>query len=270
MGKINALNKYQGQKLKRAMKRAAVISAKTLIKAYNKKEVAIKEKSKKEWVTETDVAVENIIIKELLKDYPKSNFMAEESGVNINDPEQITWIIDPIDGTNNFITKYPYFCISIAGYANNEIVSGCILNPLTNELFLAVKGQGAYLNNKKYKVSEEKKFSNLIYGTGFVISAPESVKKNMKNLQSIVGEIKSFRRTGSAALDLAYASCGRQHGYWQLLARPWDYAAGVLLIQEAGGIVSEVNGNKLNLKSQSLLASNNSKNHKKMISKLID
>ena len=92
----------------------------------------------------------------------------------------------------------------------------------------------------------------------------------MKNLKSIVGEIKSFRRTGSAALDLAYASCGRQHGYWQLLARPWDYAAGVILMQEAGGIVTEVNGKKLNLESKSLLASNNSKNHKKMISKLID
>ena len=136
--------------------------------------------------------------------------------------------------------------------------------------FLAVKGQGAYLNDKKYKVSDETRFSNLIYGTGFVISAPQSVKKNMKNLQSIVGEIKSFRRTGSAALDLAYASCGRQHGYWQLLARPWDYAAGVILMQEAGGIVTEVNGKKLNLESKSLLASNNSKNHKKMISKLID
>ena len=266
----NKLTKQQIIELKKAMTKAALISSKTLLKAYNKKNINFKEKSKKEWVTETDVEVERIIIRELLKDYPNSNFMAEESGINITDPEQITWIIDPIDGTNNFITKYPYFCISIAGYANNEIISGCILNPLTNELFLAVKGNGAYLNNKKYKVSDESKFSNLIYGTGFVISAPQSVKKNMKNLQNIVGEIKSFRRTGSAALDLAYASCGRQHGYWQLLARPWDYAAGVILIKEAGGIVTEVNGKELNLESKSLLASNNSKNHKKMISKLLD
>ncbi len=263
-------NRTQINKLKRVMKRAAIISGKHLMKAYKRKKVNITEKSKKEWVTETDLAVEKIIIKELIKDYPGSNFIAEESGTNISDPKQITWIIDPIDGTNNFITKYPYFCISIAGYISGEIISGCILNPLTNELFLAVKGQGAYLNNKKYKVSDETRFSNLIYGTGFVISAPQSVKKNMKNLQSIVGEIKSFRRTGSAALDLAYASCGRQHGYWQLLARPWDYAAGVILMQEAGGIVTEVNGKKLNLESKSLLASNNSKNHKKMISKLID
>jgi len=264
------LSKKQSVDLKKTMARAALIASKTLLKAYNKKNINFKEKSKKEWVTDTDVAVEKIIIRELLKDYPESNFMAEESGVNISDPAQITWIIDPIDGTNNFITKYPYFCISIAGYINNEIISGCILNPLTNELFLTVKGHGAYLNNKKYKVSDESKFSNLIYGTGFVISAPKSVKKNMKNLQNIVGEIKSFRRTGSAALDLAYASCGRQHGYWQLLARPWDYAAGVILMREAGGIVTEVNGNKLTLESKSLLASNNVKNHKKMINKLID
>ena len=151
------------------------------MKAYKRKKVNITEKSKKEWVTETDVAVEKIIIKELIKDYPGSNFIAEESGTNISDPEQITWIIDPIDGTNNFITKYPYFCISIAGYISGEIISGCILNPLTNELFLAVKGQGAYLNDKKYKVSDETRFSNLIYGTGFVISAPIGKKEYEKS-----------------------------------------------------------------------------------------
>ena len=138
-------NRTQINKLKRVMKRAAIISGKHLMKAYKRKKVNITEKSKKEWVTETDLAVEKIIIKELIKDYPRSNFIAEESGTNISDPKQITWIIDPIDGTNNFITKYPYFCISIAGYISGEIISGCILNPLTNELFLAVKGQGAYL-----------------------------------------------------------------------------------------------------------------------------
>ena len=133
--------KAQINKLKSVMKRAAITSGKHLIKAYRRKKVNFTEKSKKEWVTETDLAVEKIIIKELVKDYPNSNFMAEESGTNIKDPEQITWIIDPIDGTNNFITKYPYFCISIAGYSEGEIISGCILNPLNDELFLAVKGQ---------------------------------------------------------------------------------------------------------------------------------
>ncbi len=257
--------KAQINKLKSVMKRAAITSGKHLIKAYRRKKVNFTEKSKKEWVTETDLAVEKIIIKELIKDYPNSNFMAEESGTNIKDPEQITWIIDPIDGTNNFITKYPYFCISIAGYSEGEIISGCILNPLNDELFLAVKGQGAYLNHKKYKVSDETKFSSLIYGTGFVISNPASVKRNMKNLNAIIYNIKSFRRTGSAALDLANASCGRQHGYWQLLARPWDYAAGVILVREAGGIVTDVKGNDLTLKSKSILASNNKKNHNKII-----
>ena len=112
-------NRTQINKLKRVMKRAAMISGKHLMKAYKRKKVNITEKSKKEWVTETDLAVEKIIIKELIKDYPGSNFIAEESGTNISDPEQITWIIDPIDGTNNFITKYPYFCINIIKLKNN-------------------------------------------------------------------------------------------------------------------------------------------------------
>tara|TARA_B100000941_G_scaffold70062_1_gene47485 strand:+ start:6902 stop:7705 length:804 start_codon:yes stop_codon:yes gene_type:complete len=265
---MNNLTKNQALKMKRVMKRAALISSKVLLKAYSKKRINFKEKSKKEWVTETDLAVEKIIIKELLKDFPRSNFMAEESGTNIYDESQITWIIDPIDGTNNFITKYPYFCISIAGSINGEIISGCIYNPLTKELFLAIKNYGSTLNSKPYKVSDEIKFSNLIYGTGFVISVPDSVKKNMKNLNNIIYKIKSFRRTGSAALDLANVSSGRQHGYWQLLARPWDYAAGLILVKEAGGVVSDLNGNEINFKSKSILASNNIKNHKRIIKEL--
>ena len=262
---INYLAKSNIRKINNAMKRAALSSSKILMKSYNKKKIDAKEKTKKEWVTETDVAVEKIIIKELLNDYPNSNFMAEESGINISNENELTWIIDPIDGTNNFITKYPYFCISIAAYFNEEIIAGCIYNPLNNELFMASKNLGSTLNGKPYSVSEETKFSNLIYGTGFVISNPKSVRRNMKNLDKIIYNIKSFRRTGSAALDLANASCGRQHGYWQLLLRPWDYAAGVVLVREAGGIVTDIKGDKLTLDSDSLLASTNIKNHNKMI-----
>ena len=189
--------------------------------------------------------------------------------VNITKKQNITWIIHPIDGTNNFITRYPYFCISIAGYLNDNIISGAILNPLTSEFFFAIRNKGAYLNGKRIYVNSESKLSNSIFGTGFVMSAPGSVTKNLKNLKNVISNTKSFRRTGSAALDLAYTSCGRQQGYWQLLARPWDYAAGVLLVEEAGGKVTDIQGKKITLNSKSLLATNK-KTHSKMLKLLND
>ena len=165
------------------MIKASDKASKILIRDFGEIEkLQVSKKGPKDFVTNSDLKTEKILIEELKKARPHYSILSEENGYNENKDLKNTWIIDPIDGTNNFITKYPYFCISIAGYINNEIISGCILNPLTNELFLTVKGHGAYLNNKKYKVSDESKFSNLIYGTGFVISAPKSVKKNMKNL----------------------------------------------------------------------------------------
>ena len=165
--------------------------------------------------------------------------------------------------------RYPYFCISIAGYLNDNIISGAILNPLTSEFFFAIRNKGAYLNGKRIYVNSESKLSNSIFGTGFVMSAPGSVTKNLKNLKNVISNTKSFRRTGSAALDLAYTSCGRQQGYWQLLARPWDYAAGVLLVEEAGGKVTDIQGKKITLNSKSLLATNK-KTHSKMLKLLND
>ena len=256
-------------KIKKTLKAAINVGSRTLLKSYKKNDFKVELKSAKEWVTETDVAVEKSIIKEILKFYPESNFLAEESGTNIKNKQNITWIIDPIDGTNNFITHYPYFCISIAGYLNDNIISGAIFNPITSEFFFAIRNKGAYLNGKRIYVNSESKLSNSIFGTGFVMSAPGSVTKNLKNLKNVISNTKSFRRTGSAALDLAYTSCGRQQGYWQLLARPWDYAAGVLLVEEAGGKVTDIQGKKITLNSKSLLATNK-KTHSKMLKLLND
>ena len=249
-------------KIKKTLKAAINAGSRILLKSYKKNDFKVELKSAKEWVTGTDVAVEKIIITEILKFYPESNFLAEESGTNIKNKENITWIIDPIDGTNNFITRYPYFCISIAGYLNDNIISGAIFNPLTSEFFFAIRNKGAYLNEKGIYVNSESKLSNSIFGTGFVMSAPGSVTKNLKNLKNVISNTKSFRRTGSAALDLAYTSCGRQQGYWQLLARPWDYAAGVLLVEEAGGKVTDIQGKKITLNSKALLATNKKKQAK--------
>lgn len=235
-----------------------------IIKKSLKSPIESKKKSYKEWVTETDLKVEKKIMKVLLKHFPKSSFLAEESGSINNGDDSIMWIIDPIDGTNNFITRYPFFCISIAAYYKGKIICGTIEDPNNGEFFHAIKGKGSYLNNKRIFVSNEKKLENSIFGTGFVMSEPKSVKKNLKNLLAIMDKTKSFRRSGSAALDLAYTACGRQQGYWQLLPKPWDYAAGILLVEEANGKVTDMGGKKMNLDSKSILASNKI-NHNKML-----
>ena len=193
------MHKVNEAKIKKTLKAAINAGSRILLKSYKKNDFKVELKSAKEWVTETDVAVEKSIIKEILKFYPESNFLAEESGTNIKKKENITWIIEPIDGTNNFITRYPYFCISIAGYLNDNIISGAILNPLTSEFFFAIRNKGAYLNGKRIYVNSESKMSNSIFGTGFVMSAPGSVTKNLKNLKNVISNTKSFRRTGSAA-----------------------------------------------------------------------
>ncbi len=246
-----------------ASKHASNEGAKIIIKSL-KGQVKSKKKSYKEWVTETDLKVEEKIIKILLQYFPGSSFLAEESGPVDNGDDSILWIIDPIDGTNNFINKYPFFCISIAAYYKGNIICGTIEDPSNGEFFHAIKGRGSYLNNRRIFVSNEKKLENSIFATCFVMSKPRSVKKNLKNLLAIMDITKSFRRSGSAALDLAYTACGRQQGYWQLFPKPWDFAAGILLVEEANGKVTDMFGKKININSDSIFASNKI-NHNKML-----
>tara|TARA_B100000212_G_scaffold215764_1_gene163226 strand:- start:2107 stop:2895 length:789 start_codon:yes stop_codon:yes gene_type:complete len=251
----------------KTLKVASKSASKIIIEAYENKNIHTSYKSKKNLVTQTDVEAEKEIISKILKKFPDSNFIAEESGIIKKNKNNITWIIDPIDGTNNFISGYPFFCISIAALENGVITHGSIYNPISNEFFYASKGNGSFLNDKKIFVSRVKKLSNSILGTGFVMCSDKSVNANMRNLVRVIKNLRSFRRSGSAALDLAYVACGRLDGFWHIDLKVWDFAAGILLVKEAGGKITDFVGDKFHLDSKNLLASNKLI-HKSIIEKL--
>ena len=207
-------------------------AAKVLIRDFGELEnLQVSKKGPKDFVTNSDKKVENLIINELLKYKKKYSVISEEVGeINGEDKDNI-WIIDPIDGTSNFLHGIPHFCISIALKSKGEIIAGSILDPIKNELFYAEKNQGAYFNNHRMKVSKKNKLEECLFATN-------SIGLKSVNLNS--------RVTGSAALDLAYVSAGRFDGFFQNNLNTWDVAAGILFINEAGGKSNKIEFDKLN------------------------
>ena len=207
-------------------------AAKILIRDFGEIEnLQVSKKGPKDFVTNSDKKVENLIIKELLKYKKKFSIISEEVGEIKGDDKENFWIIDPIDGTLNFLHGIPHFCISIALRSKGEIVAGSILDPIKNELFYAEKNQGAYYNNHRMKVSKKNNLEDCLFATN-----SEGIKK--VNLNS--------RITGSAALDLAYVSSGRFDGFFQNNLNLWDIAAGILFIKESGGKLINVDFNNIN------------------------
>jgi len=208
------------------MIKASEKASKNLIRDFGeieKLQVSIKGPS--DFVSSADTKAEKIIIEELMKAKKNYSILSEENGSKINKDEKNVWIIDPIDGTTNFLHGVPHFAISIALKSNNEIVSGLIYDPIKDEMFFAEKNSGAFLNNKKIKVSKKKKIEGCLFATG-------GKKETSPNLLS--------RKSGSAALDLAYVAAGRYDGYFQNNLNLWDVAAGIIIVKEAGGIVNEI------------------------------
>jgi len=212
-------------------------------------------KSPKSIVTEADTRSEELIIGKIRSFYPGHGFVAEESGENINDSDCI-WIIDPLDGTTNFAHAYPFFSISIALQIDGVLEVGVIYDPISKELFYAEKGKGSYLNGEKISVSKVDNLEHSHLVTGFVYEHEWMVKKNLKHFESFIYKSQAVRRDGSAALDLCYVACGRFDGFWEMGLNPWDTAAGVLIVREAGGIVTDFSGIDFKLESVELLASN--------------
>lgn len=208
-------------------------------------------------VTEFDVKSEKIIIDYIKSHFPDHNFLAEESGKSgLNPSDNIRWIIDPLDGTVNFAHNLPIFSVSIAAELNGEILCGVIYQPILHELFTAKKGEGAYLNNEKLSVTS----CNDIKGSFLVTGFPYNVGDNPGNCVEVFVDIVQMgipvRRLGSAALDLAYVAAGKFDGFWEIDLKPWDVAAGILLVKEAGGNVSNFNREPYKLGDRSLLATN--------------
>ncbi|WP_420420865.1 inositol monophosphatase family protein [Simkania sp.] len=193
-------------------------------------------------VTEWDNKAESLIIDFIKTHFPEHRFLAEESGESGEVREGIQWIIDPLDGTVNFVHSIPMFSVSIAAAVQNEILAGAIYNPMVEELFIAEKNNGAYLNGTRLKVTETAVLDSAICATGFPYNVHENPLCCIDHFNTFAKMGIPLRRIGSAALDLAYVAAGRYDGFWEVSLRPWDYAAGKLIVEEAGGTFTNFAG----------------------------
>ena len=204
-------------------------------------QITVESKSSNDFVTEVDRAAEAAIISVLQEAFPNHGILAEESGGAATDSEFV-WIIDPLDGTTNFIHGFPQYAISIAQTRNNVLEHAVIYDPVRNELFTASRGSGAFLNDRRIRVSRRIRMNEALLGTGFPFRQFDHVDAYLGMFRELTQKTAGIRRPGSAALDLAYVACGRLDGFWEMGLMPWDMAAGVLLILEAGGLVSDLSG----------------------------
>jgi myo-inositol-1(or 4)-monophosphatase len=201
----------------------------------------VRSKRARDYVTQVDRAAEQAIIEVVRKAYPDHGFLAEESGAAAAHAEY-RWIIDPLDGTTNFIHGFPQYCVSVAVQQRDALAHAVVYDPARNELFTASRGSGAYLNDRRIRVSKCAKLQDALVGTGFPFKELTRVELYLKQLKRLMSDASGVRRAGAAALDLAYVACGRLDAFWELGLSPWDIAAGALLIQEAGGLVGDLSG----------------------------
>ena len=219
--------------------KACMKASRSLIRDFGEIEnLQVSSKAPGDFVTSADKRTEKIIIEELLKAHPNYGIISEEAGYINKSNKNNRWIIDPIDGTMNFLNGIPQFAISVAYEEDNEVKCGIIFNPVTNEMFSAEKGSGAYLNNSRMRVSNKRKLSEALIVTGGPNQASKIKKKIFSEYISISTQVSNVRKFGSAALDMAYVACGRFDGYWQRELNYWDIAAGIILIKESGGFVN--------------------------------
>ena len=247
------------------MIKASEKASKILIRDFGEIEkLQVSKKGPADFVTNSDLKTEKIIIEELKKAKPNYSILSEENGFENNKDKNNTWIIDPIDGTVNFLHGIPHFAISIALKSNDEIISGIIFDPIKNEMFVAHKGSGAYLNNSRIRVSKKSDFKIACLVTG-------GPKATSKSKEYILDEYKKIsmktnahiRKSGSAALDLAYVATGRYDGYWQREINYWDVAAGIIIVKESGGFVENIKAEGFDKEKIDIIASN-SKIHKEL------
>jgi len=217
-------------------------------------------------VTEVDKISEEMITSKINTLFPDHDILSEEF-THIDSGSDFRWIIDPLDGTTNYAHGYPFFCVSIALERLDTMIVGIIYDPMLDEMFVSEKGKGAFLNNREIHVSNTRGIIKSLLATGFPYDIREDRQNNLNYFNEMILKAQAIRRAGSAALDLAYVAAGRFDGYWELKLNPWDIAAGWLLVEEAGGIVTDMRGNNYFLESPSILASNG-KIHKEMMAVL--
>lgn len=224
------------------MVKAARIAGNVLLRNINKLEALnVVQKGRMDYASEVDADAEKVIVKELKRAYPEYGILGEEGGVQGNSGRYM-WVIDPLDGTSNYLRGFPHYCVSIALVENGEPLDAVIFDPLRNELFTASRGSGAVLNDRRIRVTDRKDLAGAMIHTGFPPRERERVSTQLKCVDSLLTQAEDIRRTGSAALDLAYVACGRADAYFEAGVKAWDIAAGVLLVREAGGRVCDFKG----------------------------
>lgn len=224
-------------------------------------------KGEKDLVTQYDVAVENFLKEKFFKEFPDFNIIAEESN-NENIEFNDSIIIDPIDGTTNFVNSVPHCAISVGIYKDKKPYIGIVYNPILDELYSAQKGQGAYCNGKRLKVSDDEKLETSLIATGFPYSSSndkDDLNFVIENLKNILPKCQDIRRLGSAAIDLCMVARGTYEGYYEINLKAWDVSAGIIILQEAGGFVSNHLGDEYNMFRDKCIVASNSKVHKELL-----
>ncbi len=231
-----------------------------IIRKYFRSKIQVREKGDLGLVTNADIAAEKAVIKVLQKCEPRFGFLSEEthSTGRQKKSEAGLWIIDPLDGTTNFVRRFPMFCVTIAAQIKNRIEVAVTYHPILDEVYTSIRGQGAYRNGVKMTVSDTSKMKEAVLTTGFAYQARKSLNEEMKTFENLSRDARAIRRPGSAALDLAYTACGVFDGFWERHLSPWDVAAGSLLVQEAGGKVTDFSGKPFSIYEPEILASNSS------------
>ncbi|WP_442684170.1 inositol monophosphatase family protein [Stenotrophomonas sp. JC08] len=223
------------------MVKAARLAGNVLLRNINKLEALnVVQKSRMDYASEVDGDAEKVIVKELKRAYPDYGIFGEEGG--LQGVNRFMWVIDPLDGTSNYLRGFPHYCVSIALVENGEPIDAVIFDPLRNELFTASRGNGAVLNDRRIRVAERKDLEGTMIHTGFAPRERSRASAQLKTVDTLLVQAEDVRRTGSAALDLAYVACGRADAYFEAGVKAWDIAAGVLLVREAGGKVCTYRG----------------------------
>jgi myo-inositol-1(or 4)-monophosphatase len=236
--------------------RAAMLAGEFIIKnlgKISKDDVDMKQAS--DYVTRVDKESEQLILTTIKKKYPNHHFLAEES-INKAETGEYLWIIDPLDGTTNYIHGYPAFSVSIALEHNKGIILGVIFDPLKDEIFTAEKGKGSFLNGNPVKVSAVNNLENSLITTGFPFRRKNLIDPYLKLFKNLFNKVSDIRRAGSAALDLAHLACGRCDGFFEIGLSPWDIAAGNILIKETGGVITDLGGGPDYMSTGNIVAAN--------------
>jgi len=239
------------------MTRAAEKAGKALIRDFGEVEqLQVSRKGPSDFVSQSDTRSESMLREELSRARPDWGFLMEEAGATAGRDPSSRWIVDPLDGTTNFLHGLPHWAISVAAERDGELVAGVVYDPVKDEMFWAERGAGAFLNSRRLRVSARRRLEDALLATGIPFRGHGDAEAFERQLRHVMPKVAGVRRFGSAALDLAYVAAGRFDGFWETALQPWDVAAGIVLVQEAGGYVTEIGGGRLPQTGDSVLAAN--------------